>query len=85
MKAAANLLSYDAAVMGDFSLPTKQLAAVTIPALVIGGEKCPEALRHAVQAVVDTLPNARRHMLKGQTHNISTKVLAPVLEEFFAA
>lgn len=83
MKAVASSLPYDAAVMGDFLLPTKLVASVTIPTLMIGGEKSQAVLRHAVQAVADTLPKARRHMLKGQTHNVSTKVLSPVLEEFF--
>jgi pimeloyl-ACP methyl ester carboxylesterase len=31
LKAVAHTLPYDAAVMGDFSLPTRRLASVTIP------------------------------------------------------
>jgi hypothetical protein len=34
-KAVANSLPYDAAVTGDFSLPAKQAASLTLPTLVI--------------------------------------------------
>ena len=44
-KAVANTLPYDAAVMGDFSLPEQKLASIPIPTLVIGGPKQPD-IRH---------------------------------------
>jgi len=84
LKAVAHTLPYDAAVMGDFSLPMKSIGSVTIPATVIGGEKSPASLRHAVSAVADVLLHAKRVVLKGQRHNVSAQVLAPVLVEFFA-
>jgi hypothetical protein len=40
-------------------------------------------MRHAMQALGDVLPNARRRTLEGQTHIVSPKALAPVLVEFF--
>jgi pimeloyl-ACP methyl ester carboxylesterase len=83
-RAVANTLPYDAAVMGDYSLPVERIASVTAPTLVIGGEKSDARLRNAVRAVADTLPNGRQRMLEGQNHNVSMEVLAPVLEEFFA-
>jgi hypothetical protein len=49
--------------------------------LVVGGGKSDVRLCHAVQAVDDALPNAERRTLTGQTHNVSMKVLAPLLEE----
>lgn len=85
LRATANTLPYDAAVMEDFSLPTQRVASVRVPTLVIAGEKSPPVLRAAVQAVADTLPGARHRVLKGQSHNVSMKALAPVLAEFFAA
>jgi len=84
LKAVAPSLPYDAAVMGDYSLPAKVVASVTVPTLVIGGEKSQVELHRAVRAVADVLPDASCRMLKGQTHNVSVKVLAPVLMEFFA-
>jgi pimeloyl-ACP methyl ester carboxylesterase len=83
LKAVAHTLPYDAAVLGDFSLPKERAASVAVPTLVIGGEKSPVELRSAVSAVAEAVPGAKLRMLKGQTHNVSVKVLAPVLVEFF--
>ena len=84
LKAVAHTLPYDAAVLGDFSLPKERAASVPVPTLAIGGEKSPVELRSAVSAVAETVPRAKLRMLKGQTHNVSVKVLAPVLVEFFS-
>jgi pimeloyl-ACP methyl ester carboxylesterase len=84
LKAVAHTLPYDAAVMGDFSLPTRRLASVTIPTLAIDGEKTDLRLRRAVHAVAQALPKAQRRTLKGQTHNVKPEILTPVLVEFFA-
>ena len=83
LKAVAHTLPYDAAVLGDFSLPKERAASVAVPTLAIGGEKSPVELRSAVSAVAETVPRVKLRMLKGQTHNVSVKVLAPVLVEFF--
>ena len=85
LKAVAHTLPYDAAVLGDFSLPRERAASVAVPTLVMGGEKSPVELRGAVDAVAQTIPGAKLQMLKGQTHNVDVKVLAPVLVDFFAA
>jgi hypothetical protein len=85
LKAVAHTLPYDAAVLGDFSVPRKRAASVAVPSIVIGGEKSPVELRGAVSAVAEAIPGAQQQMLKGQTHNVSVKVLAPVLVEFFNA
>ncbi len=81
--AVAHTLPYDAAVMGDWSLPTARLASITIPVLAIAGEKTDVRLGRAVQAVVDAVPNAQHRTLRGQTHNVMPEVIAPVLVEFF--
>jgi pimeloyl-ACP methyl ester carboxylesterase len=85
LKAVAHTLPYDAAVLGDFSLPRERAASVAVPTLVMGGEKSPVELRGAVEAVAQTIPGAKLQMLKGQTHNVDVKILAPVLVDFFAA
>ncbi|MDR8410048.1 alpha/beta hydrolase [Nonomuraea sp. 3-1Str] len=82
LKAVAHTLPYDAAIMGDYALP--DLSEVTVPTLVVGGEKSPESLRRAVTAVAEAVPGARGHMLAGQNHNVSMKALAPVLADFFS-
>jgi pimeloyl-ACP methyl ester carboxylesterase len=83
-EAVAHTLVYNIAIMGDFSVPSGRAGSVTIPTLVLDGGDSPAWARHAVQVVVDALPNAQRRTLKGQTHGAAPEVLAPVLEEFFA-
>jgi pimeloyl-ACP methyl ester carboxylesterase len=82
LKAVAHTLPYDAAVMGDYSLPAKRIASVTMPTLVMDGEKTDMRLRRAVKAVADALPYAEHRTLKGQTHNVSAASLTPVLTDF---
>ena len=83
MKAVAPSLPYDAEVMGDFLPPSERLASFAVPTLVLGGGKSPAALREAVRATADVIPGAQCRMLGGQTHNVSVKVLAPVLVDYF--
>jgi len=83
LKGVAHTLPYDAAVLGDFSLPRERAGSVAVPTLAIGGEKSPVELRSAVSAVAQAVAGAELRMLKGQTHNVSVKALAPVLAEFF--
>ena len=83
-EAMAHTLVYNIAIMRDFSVPTKRVASITTPTLVLDGGESPAWARNAVQAVVDALPHAQRRTLKGQTHGAAPEVLAPVLEEFFA-
>ena len=81
-EALAHTLVYNAMIMGDFSLPTQRIATVNLPILVIdGGETA--WLTNAAQAVAEVLPNAQRHTLKGQPHNVAPEAIAPVLIEFF--
>ncbi|MFC5522757.1 alpha/beta fold hydrolase [Polaromonas jejuensis] len=61
------------------------MAAVRMPTLVASGEKSPEVLRLAARAIANGVPGAQHRTLKGQTHNVSLQVLAPVLREFFKA
>lgn len=65
----AHTLAYDAAVMGDSSVPTGRVASVTVPTLVMDGGATPAWARNAAQALVDALPNVRRRTLEGQDHN----------------
>lgn len=83
LKAVAHTLPYDVAVMGDYSLPEKKAASVKIPTLISGGDKSQVTLQHAVKRLCEVMPNSELQILKGQTHNVSAKVIAPVLIEFF--
>jgi pimeloyl-ACP methyl ester carboxylesterase len=83
LKAVAHTLPYDAAVMGDFTVPVARIHSIAVPALVAGGAKSPATLRNAVQGVADALSNPTVRFLEGQTHNVKAEVLAPVLTEYF--
>jgi pimeloyl-ACP methyl ester carboxylesterase len=84
LEAVAHTLPYDAAVLGDWSLPTARLASITIPVLAMAGEKTDVRLGRAVRAVADAVPNAQHRTLRGQTHNVAPEVITPVVVEFFA-
>jgi pimeloyl-ACP methyl ester carboxylesterase len=83
LKAVANTLPYDSAIMGDFSLPAEQLAAVTAPTLVISGSKSGPTLNASASALAEVLPHGSHRVLEGQSHNVSMKTLAPVLIDYF--
>jgi hypothetical protein len=38
----------------------------------------------SAQALSAVLPNAQRHTLNGQNHNVAWDVLAPMLKDFFS-
>ena len=87
LKAVAHTLPYDLAVMGDTvsgePLAPEPWTSVATPTAVMVGGKSPARLRAAADALAELLPDAERLVLDGQSHNLSMKVLAPVLEELF--
>ena len=81
----APTLAYDSAVLGEgHSMPTALLARLTVPTLVMHGGKGAPRMRDVAQAICRIVPKAQFRTLDGQTHGVSPKVLAPVLEEFFS-
>ena len=82
-ESVAQTLSYDIALMGNYSVPKELTSRINLPAIVIGGEKSPKNLLNAVKAVGQSIPDSRVSLLKGQSHNVSQEVLAPVLIQFF--
>ena len=82
-KLIANTLLYDLTILGDRSVLNERSSAISVPTLVVGGEKSPTELRNAVEGVTAALPNAQSRFLSGQDHNISSQALAPVLFEYF--
>jgi pimeloyl-ACP methyl ester carboxylesterase len=82
LKAVAHTLPYDAAVMGDFTVPVSRLRAIRTPTLVMHGSKTDARLKNAADAVAEAVPNARHLTLAGQTHNVNPEVLTRALVEF---
>jgi pimeloyl-ACP methyl ester carboxylesterase len=81
----APTLVYDSEVLGEgHALPATLLARVKMPTLVMHGGAGSPAMRDAARAISEAIPKAELRTLARQTHGASPKVLAPVLEEFFA-
>ena len=77
-------LAYDAIAMGeDSSLPTKRAAKVAVPTLVMNGSQSFPFMHDTAIALAKAIPNAKHRTLDGQTHEVSSEALAPVLIEFF--
>ena len=78
-------LRYDSEVLGEgHALPVALLSRVRTPTLVMHGGAGSPSMRDAAQAISEAIPHAQLRTLARQTHGVSPKVLAPVLEEFFA-
>src|SRR5712671_2337797 len=83
LKAVAHTLPYDISTVVDYGagqpLPRTLGASITAPTLVSEGRKSPTRMRHSMQALAHTLPNANYRTLAGQTHMVKAEALAPVL------
>ena len=84
MEAVAHTLPYDAAIVGDFSIPA-ELGAISAPTLLLDGDVSFPWIRRAVDEVAAALPDVEQRTLAGQAHNVAADALAPVLLRFFGA
>jgi pimeloyl-ACP methyl ester carboxylesterase len=87
LEAIAPTLVYDAAAIGGETrlVPVERAAKVAAPALIMDGENSLTVypfMRATADALAQAMPNAERHTLKGQGHDVDAKALAPVLIEF---
>ena len=82
-KLVVHTVPYDLTLLGDRSVLNERSSSISVPTLVIGGEKSPKVLRDAVATVANALPNAHSRFLPGQDHNLSSGVLTPVLFDYF--
>jgi pimeloyl-ACP methyl ester carboxylesterase len=89
LKAVANTLPYDSLITSEHQqgqpLSPSRWAAVSQPTLVMSGGKSEAWMRNGMEALAQTLPNARWRVLDGQTHNLRPKIVAPELVRFFGA
>ena len=87
MEALAPTIAYDTAILGENrSVPVERAAKITTETLVMDGDaslKTMPFMRPTAEKLANTIPNAQRHIIKGQGHDVSSKVLTPVLVEFF--
>ena len=79
-------LAYDAVAMGeDASVPARRAGKVAVPTLVMDGSESFPFMHGTAVAIAKAIPNAKHITLDGQTHEVDSVVLAPVLTEFFKA
>jgi pimeloyl-ACP methyl ester carboxylesterase len=87
MEALAPTLAYDNAVLGDDrSVPVAIAAKVRAITLVMDGSASlgpMPFMRPTADKLAKAIPDARRRTIEGQAHDVDSKVLAPILREFF--
>jgi pimeloyl-ACP methyl ester carboxylesterase len=67
----------------DGGVPTAELAAITVPVLVLGGTNSPAWFQRSVADQAAAIPGGRLQMIDGYDHNAPPEVIAPILFGFF--
>lgn len=75
-------LAYDYAVLGNGNIPGS-VKQISIPTLVLDGEKTLPFIHPAADRLAQLIPNAERKTIPGQSHQAAPEVVAPLLSEFF--
>ena len=83
MEALAPTLVYDAAVMGDSTVPTTLISSVKVPTLVLTGGNTGAWAESAARALTAALPFSEHRVLERQTHAVAWDVLATQLRRYF--
>ena len=83
MKKIDFTLAYDYEVLGDGDLPEDVAKAITVPTLVMNGEKSLDFMHASAARIARLIPNARHATIKGQAHQAAAETMVPVLTEFF--
>ncbi len=86
LESIAPTLAYDhTAILGEeASVPIERARMVNAPALVMYGTASYPFMADTAQALAKAIPNAKLLTIEGQTHDVDSNVLAPVLVEFFS-
>jgi len=87
MLAMAPTLAYDNALLGDDRSVPAIAAKVKAVTLVMDGSASLEPMpfmRTTADKLGKTIPGAHRQIVEGQAHDVSSKVLAPILLKFFS-
>lgn len=84
-EAVGHTLAYDhTALLGeDASVPVEQAAKVEVPTLVMNGSESFPFMYETAKLLADAIPDAQHRTLQGQTHEVSSAALAPILIDYF--
>jgi pimeloyl-ACP methyl ester carboxylesterase len=80
----APTLAYDAAIMGDTTIPAERYSRIGARTLVLAGSQSPDFLRQAAVQTAAAIPGARVEVLEGEDHNVAGEAIAPVVAAFAA-
>ena len=85
LEAIAPTLTYDhTAILGENnSVPTERAMQVQVPTLVMNGGASFPFMFDTAQTLSKAIPHAQLRTLEGQTHDVASEVLAPVLVDCF--
>jgi pimeloyl-ACP methyl ester carboxylesterase len=78
----APTLAYDAAVMGDSTVPVERYERIGCPTLVLAGGASPPPLVRAAEQAAAAIPAARYDVLEGQAHDVEPAALAKAVAGF---
>jgi pimeloyl-ACP methyl ester carboxylesterase len=92
LRVLARLLRIDLQIVAENAERVSELAAISIPTLLIAGTRTPRYLQAAVSALAATIPGAQRLVLEGTNHAATQNrqqygtpdKVAPALARFFA-
>ena len=84
MKRLAPTLRYDI-VLTEAPPQYDRFTRIEHPVMILAGEKNPAAIHRVYERLVATIPGATGHVLAGQDHLASAKVLLPMFDTFFSS
>ena len=84
MKKIDFTLAYDYDVLGDGQVPEAVAKAITVPTLVMNGEKSMDFMHASAAQMAKLIPNGRHATIKGQAHGVTADATVPLLVEFFS-
>lgn len=81
----APTLAYDhiAALGEGAKVPVKEAARISVPTLVMDGGASFPFMHTTAISLATVIPNAQHLTLEGQTHEVQSEALAPILIDFF--
>ncbi len=77
-------LTYDYEVLGDGRIPHEVVKTITVPTLVMVGEKSMDFMHATAGQLAKLTPNSSYKIVKGQTHQPKAEAVAPVVTAFFS-
>jgi pimeloyl-ACP methyl ester carboxylesterase len=83
LKKVAHTLPYDLSILADVGFLESGARKVTVPTMVAGGAKSPEALKEAVRRVHAAVPGSTLHWVEGATHNLQPGPAVAMMREWF--